>query len=88
MRTVTLAALFIALLASPAQAENCLPQKEVHQALYASGHVVTMYGQANEGFAFSLWLGPNGYVLLLENSNIACIAATGDGIYVMTEWPI
>lgn len=88
MRTVTLAALFIALLASPAQAENCLPKEQVHQALYASAHTVVLWGSAYEGFDFTLWASPMGFVLLLENGDIACIAATGEAIYIQTEWPI
>lgn len=87
MRTLILAALFLALSLVPAQAE-CFKPKEMHDRLISNGLFPQIYMVTDLGYMMTVFIGGGQYVVVLENPDIACVSATGKNVYQVKGFKI
>lgn len=88
--TTTLLAAFIALFPIKAQAYAgmlptgreaiCDKPEALHQALALQGLFLFVYGMTNDPFLISVYSG-NGFVVVAETPDIACVLTDGEAFY-------
>ena len=84
MRSLILAATFLASMAFPAQAQStCDNPENLHKQLVQSGYFLSIFSTSDTGHLFSYYTGKHGYVLTIEDQDIACVLAFGAVVYAM-----
>lgn len=85
MRSLILAALFLAFMAFSAQANyySCDKPETLHKKLIQAGYFLVIYSMSDTGQLFSYYTGDHGYVMTIEDQDASCVLASGSSIYTI-----